>query len=73
MTPDFAITITVDNDKIYEQATGQSRFRIFPEKEDLFFLKVVEAQIRFERDAAGKVTGMVLIQNGLEQPGKKIK
>lgn len=73
LTPDFVITITVDKGKIYEQATGQEKIEIFPQKEDLFFLKAVEAQIRFERNDKKEVTGMVLLQNGAEMPGKKIK
>ena len=37
------------------------------EGETKFFLKVVDAQIEFETDAAGTVTGLVLVQNGLRQ------
>jgi hypothetical protein len=38
-----------------------------------FFLKVVDAQITFVRDAAGTVTQLVLHQNGQDLPGRKIK
>jgi len=73
LTPDFFISIFLENGRIYAQATGQSRAEIFPEKEDLFFLKVVKAQIRFVRNDKKEVTGMVLIQNGQEMPGKKLQ
>lgn len=73
LDPDFVITILVENGKIYEQATGQGRLEIFPQKEDFFFLKAVEAQIRFERNDKKEITGLVLLQNGRQMPGKKIK
>lgn len=34
----------------------------------VYFDKVVAARIRFNRDAAGKVTGLTLFQNGRELP-----
>lgn len=73
LTPEFFISIFLENSRIYAQASGQSRAEIFPEKEDLFFLKVVKAQIRFVRTDKKEVTGMVLIQNGQEMPGKKLQ
>lgn len=72
LTPDFMISIFLENSRIYAQATGQDKAEIFPEKEDLFFLKVVKAQIRFVRNNNKEITGMVLIQNGRELPGKKL-
>ena len=71
--PEFFISIFLENSRIYAQASGQSRAEIFPEKEDLFFLKVVKAQIRFVRNDKKEVTSMVLIQNGQEMPGKKVQ
>lgn len=73
LAPDFSIVISVANGHIYAQATGQSKLEIFAEKEDLFFLKVVEAQIRFNRDENKKINSLVLLQNGNETEGQKIK
>ncbi|MCX6320049.1 MAG: serine hydrolase [Bacteroidetes bacterium] len=70
---DFSITITVSNGKIYEQATGQGRAQIFPEKEDQFFLKIVNAQIKFVRNEKKEIISLVLLQDGNEIEGKKIK
>ncbi len=67
LAPTFAILITADGQHLYAQATGQPRFELFAEKKDEFFLKVVDAQISFVRDDAGKVTHLVLHQNGLNQ------
>jgi len=43
------------------------------ESETKFFLRVVDGQVEFVKDATGKVTGMVMTQGGRAIPGKKIK
>jgi hypothetical protein len=68
----FVIEITRTDNHLYEQATNQPRFEIFAEKEDAFFLKVVDAQNTFERDATGRVTGLILHQGGQTIPGKRV-
>lgn len=41
-----------------------AQFGLYPEKENEFFLKVVDATITFTRDDNGKVTGLILHQKG---------
>jgi hypothetical protein len=53
------------------QATGQGRIPMFASAKDEFFCKVVDAQISFQRDAAGNVISLVLHQNGRDLPAKK--
>lgn len=72
LTPSFAITITVDGGALYAQATAQPRLRLYAEAPDKFFLKVVDAQIEFERNASGVITGMTLVQNG-RQFARKVR
>jgi CubicO group peptidase (beta-lactamase class C family) len=72
LAPDFIITISRDAEKFYLQATSQPRVEIFPESETKFFLKAVDAQITFVKDATGKVTQLILHQNG-DHEAKKIK
>jgi len=69
--PNFVITVTREDDKLMAQATGQPKFQLFPEAETKFFLKVVDAQVEFETDATGNVTGMVLVQSGTRQRAPK--
>jgi serine-type D-Ala-D-Ala carboxypeptidase/endopeptidase len=71
LAPLFAITITVEDGKLMAQATLQSKFEVFPESETEFFYKVVDAKLSFEKDKDGKVTQLVLHQNGRDLPGKK--
>lgn len=73
LAPTFKITVTLENGQLKAQATNQPKFDIYAEKEDLFFLKVVEAKMEFVKDASGQITGLVLHQAGQKIPGKKIK
>lgn len=57
-------TVRSDGQKLYAELTGQPEFRLFPESETKFFYRAVDAQITFERDADGKVTALMLHQNG---------
>ncbi|MBI3405511.1 MAG: DUF3471 domain-containing protein, partial [Acidobacteria bacterium] len=72
LAPTFVLTITTEGEKIYSQATNQSKIEIFPESETSFFLRVVEATLTFEKGPDGKVTGLVLHQNGRHTPGKRL-
>ena len=72
LAPDFVIAVTKDGSQMKAQATGQSEFDIFPSSENVFYLKVVEAQVTFNLDDAGKVVSMTLLQGGRESTGLKI-
>jgi CubicO group peptidase (beta-lactamase class C family) len=72
LAPGFTITITREGENLFGQATGQEKFQLFAESLTLFFLKVVEAKVEFFKDANGKVTHLMLYQNG-EHEAKKIK
>lgn len=73
LAPTFSIVITREDDQLFGQATGQGRFRMLARDSSEFYLKVVEARVVFKRDQAGKVTGMVLYQNGQELPGERVR
>jgi hypothetical protein len=60
MRRDFVLAITKEGNKMFVQATGQPRAQIFPMSDSEFFLKVVAAQITFNGDESGKVTGATL-------------
>jgi hypothetical protein len=73
LAPNFAIEVTADGDALYAQPTAQPKFRLWPETEVDFFLKEVDAQITFIRDANGTVSGLMLHQNGQNMPAPKVK
>ena len=63
--PNFDLTVTLEDGKLMTQATGQSKFQVYPETESKFFLKVVDAQIEFLA-SNGKVHSLILYQGGQE-------
>ena len=67
----FALTVTREGDQLFGQPTGQAKAELFPQSETEFFLKVVDAQVTFERGPDGKATGLVLHQNGRNMPAKR--
>ncbi|HXW13327.1 MAG TPA: serine hydrolase [Terriglobia bacterium] len=73
LAPNFILTITREGDALFAQATGQSKVQIFPEGEREFFYKVVDAQITFETDSAGRATSLTLHQNGANTPAKRVQ
>lgn len=73
LAPSFIITIRVDGNKIFAQATGQSEVEIFPSSETKFYLKVVNAQIEFVKNDEGDFNKLILFQNNREMPGERIK
>jgi hypothetical protein len=74
MGPDRILTITLDKGYLWGQPTGQTKRQMFPESQKKFFLKDIDAQVTFQKDAKGKVTGMVMDQEGRPQRElKKVK
>ncbi len=73
LAPAFQIAISLRGGDLYAQATGQPELRLYPSSRTTFFLRVVDASITFQVDAAGNVTGLVLHQNGADQSARKIQ
>ncbi len=71
LAPTFKINMFVKDGKLMTQATGQDVFEMFAQSEDHFFLKVVDARVRFNRDEAGEITSITLFQGGQEMLGTK--
>jgi CubicO group peptidase (beta-lactamase class C family) len=75
LAPGFRLTVTREGDRLFAQATGQEKAEIFPESDTKFFLKVVDAQLVFVRNALsqnGPAESLVLHQGGREIPGKRV-
>ena len=72
LAPTFAILVTLKDGALYGQATGQPAVRLWPETPSDFFLKEVDAQVSFVRDAQGAVRELVLHQNGQNVKGPKV-
>ena len=73
LAPNFQLTITREGASLFAQATGQPKFPLFAEAETEFFLKVVDAQVSFIKDANGQFNSLVLHQGGANIPGKRVE
>ena len=73
LMPSFILTVTKEGSQLKAQATGQSAVDIFPKSENVFYLKVVNAQITFNKSDNGEVDSLTLLQGGQEIKGKRIE
>ncbi|TNF43573.1 MAG: serine hydrolase, partial [Bacteroidetes bacterium] len=72
LMPEFILTISTEGTKVFIQATGQGKSEIFATELHKFYSKIVNAQIEFQTDENGNITGLILFQNG-EHKAKKIE
>ena len=74
LSPSFVLSFTKEGGKLMTQATGQSKFPVFPSSERTFFLKVVDAQFTFDPpNKDGIVMSGTLHQNGRDQPAQRVE
>ena len=69
--PNTIFVISLEDGHLYGQATGQGKMELFAEKKDLFFIKVVDGEVEFVRDAEGKIEKLIL-HTGHDIPGKRL-
>jgi hypothetical protein len=64
MSPGVYMTIRLSGEQLVSRLTGQGDVSLFAEADGKFFPKVVPAELDFAKDSSGKVTSLVLHQNG---------
>lgn len=69
--PEFKVTLSVKDGLLIAQATGQPELQFYPEATDQFFAKMVDVEMKIDRDAQGKITGLTVNQGGREMKAKK--
>ena len=67
----FGLTVMEKEGKLFIQGTGQPPIEVSAVKTDIFVADVVAAEIQFERDAAGKVIALTLLQGGQKLRGER--
>ncbi|WP_010248813.1 serine hydrolase [Acetivibrio cellulolyticus] len=68
----YNIIITKSGDQLFAQVTGQAKAEIYPEAEDEFFYRSVDARISFKKNENSEVTGLVLKQGNADIEAKRI-
>lgn len=71
LSPQLIIHVSVENGKLMGKPEGQEALQLHPEKTDFFFLKEIDAQMKFVRNEKEEVISMTLYQGGREITGKK--
>lgn len=66
-TKQMKITITRQGSQLYGQATGNPKAELFPKSQKEFYLKVVDAQVTFDKNERA----LTVYQNGQTMKGKK--
>ncbi|KAA6346345.1 putative penicillin-binding protein PbpX [termite gut metagenome] len=72
LMPNFILTITKEGNQMKAQATGQPIFDIYPKSRNEFYLKVITAQITFNKGDNGMIESLTLFQGGQEMVGKRL-
>lgn len=68
----FEMKILLENGQLLTQLTGQNAFPIFAESDMQFFLKIVDAQLLFEKNEKDEISTVYLLQNGHKIEAKRI-
>ncbi|HLW64055.1 MAG TPA: serine hydrolase [Gemmataceae bacterium] len=72
LRPKFILTISKSSDDLYAQATGQIKFKLYPEADGKFFARVDEIVITFVKDEKGQVNEMNYHQGGRDIKAKRV-
>jgi serine-type D-Ala-D-Ala carboxypeptidase/endopeptidase len=70
--PGVLFTFTRQGDHLMAQLTGQPAIEVYPQSTTNFFYTMADAQLTFVK-SDGKVTAVILHQNGQDQTATKIK
>ena len=73
LAPTGTVTVTRTERGQVAEATGFGVAPIYAASETEFFVKVINVQRTFQRDATGAVTGLALRRSGKDIPGTKLK
>jgi len=71
-SPGVRLDVAVRDGALYIKPVNQPEARLWPETTHEFFVKEADIQVTFTEDAAGRVTGLVVHQNGEDRPARKI-
>lgn len=69
VAPGFVIELSRDGEKFFGQATGQRKFELMPVSGKAFYVKEVDAEIRFDNGN----DQLVLLQGGRTMPAPRVK
>jgi hypothetical protein len=73
LAPNIVISVTKEGERLISQTTGQPKMELLPESEIEFFIKGFTAHFVFVRDETGRVTKLIINQEGQRVTTKRLK
>lgn len=73
LMPGFNVDVTLENNLLFAQGTGQPKIKIIPKSENVFYSKEAPPILTFNSDDQGKVISLTVVQQGQTYTGQKIK
>jgi CubicO group peptidase (beta-lactamase class C family) len=74
MAPNFVLEVKRDGEQLVGQATGQPALNLLASAEGVFFVRQIgNAEVRFNKAADGKISGITWVQNGRERPAPRVE
>jgi CubicO group peptidase (beta-lactamase class C family) len=71
--PDEVLTVSKTGKQLFIKLGDEDKIAIYPERVNKFYLKVVDAQLEFIKDAKGNVKKAILYQDGSANDAPQIK
>lgn len=73
LDPTQELDVTMRDDVLFIKSTGGATVRLWAETARDFFIREIDAQVTFVRDASGAVTGLVVHQFGRDRTARRIR
>ena len=72
LRPDSILAVTLEDGKLFGQATGQEKFPLIAESPNRLYLKAADAEITFTLGPGGRASSLVVHQNGRDVPAPRM-
>jgi len=66
------VVITLENNQLFGEPTGQTKVGFTPKTMTRFYLNEIDAELEFNLDKSGAVTGITLYKNGREMKATRL-
>ncbi|UCF19594.1 MAG: serine hydrolase [Gemmatimonadota bacterium] len=71
--PGLIVAVSVEEDRLMAQATGQPSVELLPESESRFFLAEEDVEVEFQRDESGSVYRILIYEGAQETAARRIE
>jgi CubicO group peptidase (beta-lactamase class C family) len=66
------IVVSHVGSRLLFQHHGKTSYELTPESESLFYVKAIDSEVKFESDGNGKVTSLILIEDGRDLTASRV-